>query len=173
MAGAEERDVVLARGPQDLADLGDQRVDVVADAPLAELAEAREVATDLRRVDVRVVRQLLRGDRLLAHLLRLREHLQIAREAGGDAEREPFAHLLQGVLCVVLDRGGHRCSVYASRRRSSRSSTKKSNSSSPSSATTGMRSRYARSSASSASMSRSTSVNGISPRTRSKTARAS
>ena len=89
VAGAEQRDVVLAGGPQDLADLRDERVDVVADAALAELAEARQVAADLRRVDVRVVGELLRGDRLLAHLLGLREHLQVAREARRDAERQP------------------------------------------------------------------------------------
>ena len=47
VAGAEQRDVVLARGAQDLADLRDERVDVVADAALAELAEAGEVATCL------------------------------------------------------------------------------------------------------------------------------
>ena len=41
VAGAEQRDVVLAGGPQDLADLADQRLDVVADAALAELPEAR------------------------------------------------------------------------------------------------------------------------------------
>ena len=41
VAGAEQRDVVLARRPQDLADLRDERVDVVAHAALAELAEAR------------------------------------------------------------------------------------------------------------------------------------
>ena len=40
VAGAEQRDVVLAAGAQDLADLRDQRVDVVAHAALAELAEA-------------------------------------------------------------------------------------------------------------------------------------
>ena len=88
VAGAEQRDVVLAGGPQDLADLPDQRIDVVADAPLAELAEAGEVAADLGRVDVGVVGQLLRGDRVLAHLARLRQHLQVAREPGGYAERE-------------------------------------------------------------------------------------
>src|SRR5918999_678614 len=86
VAGAEQRDVVLAAGAQDLADLRDQRVDVVADPALAELAEARQVAADLRRVHVRVLGQLLRGDRLLAHLARLREHLQIAREPRRDAE---------------------------------------------------------------------------------------
>src|SRR4029079_18752534 len=88
---AEQRDVVLARGAQDLADLRDERVDVVADAALAELAEARQVAPDLGGVDVRVVAELLRGDRLLAHLLGLREDLQVARQARGDAEREALA----------------------------------------------------------------------------------
>src|SRR5262249_39609790 len=37
--GTEERDVVLANSAQDLADLRDQRVDVVAHAALSELAE--------------------------------------------------------------------------------------------------------------------------------------
>src|SRR3954447_10495443 len=88
--GAEQRDVVLAGGPQDLADLGDERVDVVADPPLAELAEAREIAADLGGVDVRPVRQLLGGDGLLALLLGLGQDLEVAREARGDAEREAF-----------------------------------------------------------------------------------
>ena len=39
--GADERDVVLALGTQDLPDLAEQRVDVVADSALAELAEGR------------------------------------------------------------------------------------------------------------------------------------
>ena len=90
VAGAEQRDVVLAGGAQDLADLRDQRVDVVAHAALAELAEAGQVAADLRGVDVRVLGQLLGGDRLLAHLARLGEHLQVAREARGHAERQPI-----------------------------------------------------------------------------------
>src|SRR5919205_775279 len=89
-SGAEQRDVVLAGSAQDLADLRDERVDVVADPALAELAEARQVAPDLRGVDVRVVAQLLRGDGLLAHLLRLREDLQVPRQARGDAERQPL-----------------------------------------------------------------------------------
>ena len=69
----------------------DQRVDVVADAALAELAEAGEVAADLGRVDVRVLGELLRGDRLAAHLAGLDQHLQVAREPRRDAEREPVA----------------------------------------------------------------------------------
>ena len=44
----EQDDVVLPDAPQDLADLLDQRVDAIADAALAELAEARQVAADLR-----------------------------------------------------------------------------------------------------------------------------
>ena len=84
----DERDVVLALRAQDLADLAEQAVDRVADAALAELAEVREVAPDLRRVDVRVVGDLLRGDAVLAHLLRLRQHLEVAREARGDADAD-------------------------------------------------------------------------------------
>ena len=85
-AGADERDVVLPLRAQDLADLAEQRVDRVADTALAELAEVREIAADLRRVDVRVVGDLLRGDALLAHLLGLAQHLQIARETGRDTD---------------------------------------------------------------------------------------
>src|ERR687890_266605 len=73
VAGAEERDVVLTGGAQDLADLRDEAVDVVADAALAELPEARQVAADLRGVDLREGGELLRGDRLLALLLGLRQ----------------------------------------------------------------------------------------------------
>src|SRR5581483_478219 len=59
-AGADERDVVLTLRPQDLPDLVEKAVDVVADPSLAELPERREIAPDLRRIDVRVVRDLLR-----------------------------------------------------------------------------------------------------------------
>ena len=58
-AGADERDVVLALRPKDLPDLTEQRVDVVTDTALAELPEGREVAADLRGVDVGVLRDLL------------------------------------------------------------------------------------------------------------------
>src|SRR6266536_1201555 len=73
------------------AQIGEQRVDVVADAALAELAEGREVAPNLRRVDVRVVRDLLRGDSVLAHLLGLGQNLQVPTQASGDADRQPIA----------------------------------------------------------------------------------
>ena len=125
------------RGPQDLADLRDERVDVVADAALAELAEARQVAADLRRVDVGVVGELLGGDRLLAHLLGLREDLQVARQARGDAERQALGQRRRrrppsrgGML---RRRRAHRRSTLAARGepRRSASSTKKSYSSSP------------------------------------------
>src|ERR671915_76301 len=88
VAGAEQGDVVLARAAEDLADLRDERVHVVAHAALAELAEAGQVAADLGRVHVRVVGQLLRGDGLATHLLRLGQDLEIAREAGGNAPRQ-------------------------------------------------------------------------------------
>src|SRR6185503_15806837 len=100
--GTEQRDVVLARGAQDLADLRHERIDVVAHAALAELAEAGQVAPDLRRVDVGVVGELLRRDRLLPHLLRLSEDLQVARQACRDTERETLRSAL-GELLKTLE----------------------------------------------------------------------
>src|SRR5262249_40057479 len=91
-ARADERDVVLALRAQDLADLAEQTVDAVADAALAELAEAGEIAADLSGVDVRVVGDLLRGDPFLPHLLRLREHLEVPTQTGRDAHRHTIRH---------------------------------------------------------------------------------
>jgi hypothetical protein len=93
VAGAEQRDVVLPGRAQDLADLPEQRVDVVADAALAELAEARQVAPDLGRVDLRPRRQLLGGDGLPALALGLGEDLQVAGQPRGDPERQPLDRL--------------------------------------------------------------------------------
>ena len=87
-AGADEGDVVLPLRAQDLPDLGEQAVDRVPDPALAELAEVGEVAADLGRVDVRVVGDLLRRDPLLAHLLRLGQHLEVAREPRRDADAD-------------------------------------------------------------------------------------
>src|SRR5205814_8818100 len=87
----DEGDVVLALRAQDLADLAEQGVDVVADAPLAELPERGQVAPDLRRVDVRVVGDLLGRDPVLAHLLRLGQNLEVTAQPGGDADAEPIA----------------------------------------------------------------------------------
>ena len=92
--GADECDVVLPLRAKNLPDLPEQRVDVVTDASLAELPERREISPDLGRVDVRVVGDLLRGDPLLAHLLRLRQHLQVAREASRNADGQPISHFV-------------------------------------------------------------------------------
>ncbi len=91
---APNSDVVLPGAPQDRADLCDERLDVVADAALAELAEARQIPPDLGRVDVRVIGQRPRGNRLLAHLARLREHLQGAPQPRGNAERKLLPRFL-------------------------------------------------------------------------------
>jgi hypothetical protein len=87
-AGADERDVVLPLRPKDATDLAQEPVDAVPDAALPELAERREIAPDLRRVDVRVIGHLLRGDALLAHLPGLREDLQVAAEPGCNSDRQ-------------------------------------------------------------------------------------
>ena len=144
MAGAEQRDVVLAGGPQDLADLLDQRLDVVAHPALAELAEAGQVAADLGRVDVGVVRELLRGDRALAHLPGLGQHLEVAGEPRRDPERESIA---VGEVRGPLPLGGlgrhvlDHADKVASLARSPSASRNSSETISPSSSTTGMRSR--------------------------------
>src|SRR4051794_4280345 len=141
VARTEQRDVVLAARAEDLADLGDERVDVVADAALAELAEAGEVAADLCRVDVRVVGQLLRRDRVLAHLLGLGEDLQVARQARRDAEREAIAAALAAPAHARLDGvlEAHGLTV-ASTRSSSGALKPSSKASTPSTTTTGIRS---------------------------------
>src|SRR5262245_43097115 len=146
--GAEQGDVVLARGPQDLADLRDERVDVVAHAALAELAEAGQVPADLGRVDVRVVRQLLGRDRLAPHLLCLGKDLEISRQSGSDPERQALGGTRIGIRpnrlkpdaarwTVVVP---HEPSTLPTRCTSAASSTWNSNSSSPSTSTTGIRS---------------------------------
>ena len=96
----DERDVVLALRPQDLADLAEQRVDVVADPALAELAEGGEVAADLGRVDVGVVGDLLRGNPVLAHLLRLGQDLQIPRQPRRDPNGQPIRHTHSLCRCL-------------------------------------------------------------------------
>src|SRR5215216_3790066 len=170
MPRPEQRDVVLAGGAQDLADLRDQRVDVVSHPPLAELSEARQVAADLRGVHVRVVGQLLGRDRLLAHLLGLREDLEVARKTRRDAERQTL------LGSVLKPQGGlleaHEATLSRRSSRESRS-TKYSNASSPFTARTGMRSPYSLLSPGSSETSTSTSSKSRSRRTDSTIARAS
>src|SRR5262249_47803784 len=91
--GADERDVVLPLRAEDLADLGQQRVDRVADAALAELAERREITPNLGGVDVRVLGDLLRGDPVLPHLPRLCEDLEIAAQPRCNTYRQPLRQL--------------------------------------------------------------------------------
>ena len=150
----------------------------VADAALAELAEAGEVAADLGRVDVRVLGQLLRGDRLLAHLARLGQHLEVAREARRDAEREALAVECElrgrrvaprrsGLVGPRLDAlGSHALRLQIAPRavRTAFGSKTSSETTSPSTSTTGIRSRWRRSRSSSLSMSTSRSSKRAPPR---------
>ena len=100
VARAEQRDVVLTRRAQDLADLRDERIDVVAHAPLAELAEAREVTPDLRGIHIGVLGDGLARDGGLPHPLRLREHLQVPGEPCCDSECELFCHVIPFTACI-------------------------------------------------------------------------
>jgi hypothetical protein len=80
---------VLTLRPEDLADLPEERVDVVADPALAELAERGQVAADLGGVDIRVVGDLLGRDPVLPHFLRLGKNLEVTAQPGGDPDAEP------------------------------------------------------------------------------------
>src|SRR5262245_17582945 len=76
----------LAVEPEDALDLGTEVGRVVADPSNAELSEVREILPDLGRVQVKARGKLLRGDRLDAVLLELRQ----AAEVDGQA---PDSHL--------------------------------------------------------------------------------
>jgi hypothetical protein len=64
--------------------------DPILAGSVAELAEPGQVAADLGRVHVRVLTDLLRRDRVAAHLLGLGEHLEIPGKAGRHADRQAF-----------------------------------------------------------------------------------
>src|SRR5262249_28087167 len=125
---------------------------------LAELAEAGEIAADLGRVDVGVLGEFLRGDRLAAHLARLGKHLQVAAEPSRHAQRQPLAFDREGARVELFDHLDHAPTV-SSRARTDASSKRSSEATTPSTSTTGMRSRWRRSRRSSLSMSTSCSSN--------------
>jgi hypothetical protein len=111
---------VLPLRAQDLPDLLEERVGAIADAALAEPSERREVAPDLRRVDVRVLGDLLRRDPLLAHLPRLRQYLEVPAQAGCDSHGEAFRHVPLP-LSVVCDKASRFCLRPSRPRRENRS----------------------------------------------------
>ncbi len=138
---AEQRDVVLARrcaGSCGSARRANRR----CSPPRAcRTCRTRQVTADLGGVDVRVVGELLGGDRLLAHLLGLREHLEVAGQPGGDAERQPLAplgHVEPAVERVVEGHG----SLYRVPAPAPLDPGRTRSFSTPSIATTGMRSPY-------------------------------
>src|SRR6185295_18797166 len=131
-----------------------------ANPALAELPESGEVAPDLRRVDVGVVRELLRGDGVLAHLPSLGEHLEIAGQPCGDAEGKPISiGEIRGLLRGAGGRVLNHADKVPSRALITSASSQSSETISPSSSTTGIRSRKRRSRSSSESMSISSSSN--------------
>ena len=83
VAGADDRDAQLAIETEDLAQVPLQIADVVADAADAELAEVREVLADLRGVQVELLGERLRRDRLDAGRLELVEAAQVDRQPVG------------------------------------------------------------------------------------------
>src|SRR5262249_13020546 len=78
---------------EDLPQVPLQVADVVADAAHAELAEIGEVLADLRRVQVELLRQRLRGNGLDARVLELVEAAKVHRQP----VRREFGNLLEGL----------------------------------------------------------------------------
>jgi hypothetical protein len=93
IAEADERYRPLAIEAEDPLELGLEPRDVIADAADPEFAEVGEVLSNLRRVEIEAVGQLLRGHRLDAVFFELQQapgidrettdrHLRDLREAG-------------------------------------------------------------------------------------------
>ena len=72
IAGADDRDAQLAIEAENLAQVTLEIADVVADAADAELAEVRQVLANLRGVQVELLGERLRGNRLDAGRFELR-----------------------------------------------------------------------------------------------------
>ena len=66
--------------------VGEQR-DVVAHSPLAELPEVRQVAANLRGVDLGKFGESRRGDGLAALGAEMKEHVEVRREPLNDSLR--------------------------------------------------------------------------------------
>src|SRR5439155_14066987 len=80
IARADDGDTQLASEAENLSKMPLEIADVVADAADAELAEIREVLPDLRRVEVKLLGEGLRRDRLDAGVFERRETPQIDRQ---------------------------------------------------------------------------------------------
>src|SRR4030095_4676979 len=67
IAGADKRDAQPPVEPQNLTEMTAQLFDVIADAADAEFTEVREVLSNLRGVEMELLGQALRGNRLTPH----------------------------------------------------------------------------------------------------------
>ena len=96
IAGAHDGDAQLAVEAENLAQMPLQIAHVVADAADAELAEVREVLPYLRRVQMKLLGQRLRGDRADADAVELVQ----APEIDGETVGGEFGDLFEAVLAL-------------------------------------------------------------------------
>ena len=94
VAGAHDGDAQPAIEAEDLPQVAAQLLDVVADAADAELAEVREVLPDLRGVEMELLGERLRGDRLHAGGVELVEAPQVHGEPVGGELGDLIGRLL-------------------------------------------------------------------------------
>ena len=89
IARADDRDPLHVVRAEDVLDAIAEQLDVVADAPLAELPEVREVSANLRGVDLGHLGEPRRGDRLSALFAQVEQCVEVGRQALDDALRNP------------------------------------------------------------------------------------
>jgi hypothetical protein len=90
VAGPHDGDTQMTVKAQDLTQVTTEVLDVITDSANAEFAEIREVFANLRCVQVKLLRQRLRRDRLRAGGVELVQAPQI----NGQAVRRQFRHLV-------------------------------------------------------------------------------
>src|SRR5262249_16494689 len=94
IARAHDSDAQLAVEGEDLAQMPLEVANVVADAADAELAEVREILSNLRGVQMELFRERLRRDRANARLLERRQTAQVhGKPVGGE-----FRNLIDALL---------------------------------------------------------------------------
>ena len=90
VARSHDGDSKMAIEPKDLTQMPTQFLDVVADAANAELTEVRQILANLRRVELKLLGERFRGDRLHARPI---ERVQAAEVHGQSPGRE-LRHLI-------------------------------------------------------------------------------
>ena len=101
VSATDERDIMLSRRVQNIPDVVDKVVDIIANTTLAELPKGGKVAPYLGGIDIRIFAENPGGDCFTTGLPGLGEDLEIARKPGGHSESQSFfRHSLTSIVSV-------------------------------------------------------------------------